>query len=104
MYKPPYICVTKPKNMTNSNIQLHQQALDTLWRIEENNEQLRKMYAKCVEIEKCPNTSPSFKKMFIEQYHSMIAETRRIKQQNLETYAEIMQRLVQPALEKTLSK
>ena len=88
----------------NSNIQLHQQALDTLWRIEENNEQLRKMYAKCVEIEKCPNTSPSFKKMFIEQYHDMISQTRRIKNENLAQYAEIMQRLVQPAFEKILNK
>ena len=85
-----------------NQVQLHQAALDTLYRIEENNEQLRKMYANCVEIEKCPNTSPSFKKMFIEQFHSMIAETRRIKNDNLAQYADIMQRLVQPALERTL--
>ena len=85
-----------------NQVQLHQAALDTLYRIEENNEQLRKMYNNCVEIEKCPNTSASFKKMFIEQFHSMIAETRRIKNDNLAQYADIMQRLVQPALDKTL--
>ena len=86
-----------------NQVQLHQAALDTLYRIEENNEQLRKMYANCVEIEKCPDTSASFKKMFIEQFHSMIAETRRIKNDNLAQYADIMQRLVEPVLEKTLS-
>lgn len=88
--------------MTN-RIKLHQQALDALYRIEENNEQLRKMYNNCVEIEKCPNTSASFKKMFIDQFQEMIKETRRIKAANLQTYAEIMQQLVQPAIEKALS-
>lgn len=88
--------------MTN-RIKLHQQALDALYRIEENNEQLRKMYNNCVEIEKCPNTSASFKKMFIDQFREMIKETRRIKAANLQTYAEIMQQLVQPAIEKALS-
>lgn len=88
--------------MTN-RIKLHQQALDALYRIEENNEQLRKMYNNCVEIEKCPNTSASFKKIYLEQYHDLIKQTRETKAANLQTYAEIMQQLVQPAIEKALS-
>ena len=86
--------------MTNSQIQLHKQALDTLHLIEENNTQIAKMYDKCVEIEKCHNTSPSFKKMFIEQFHDMIRSTRAIKLKNAATYAEIMAKLVQPAMDR----
>jgi hypothetical protein len=86
--------------MTNSQIQLHQQALHVLHLIEENNEQIAKMYDKCVEIEKCPNTSPSFKKMFIEQFHDMIRSTRAIKVNNAATYAEIMAKLVKPAMDR----
>ena len=86
--------------MTNSQIQLHQQALHVLHLIEENNEQIAKMYDKCVEIEKCPNTSPSFKKMFIEQFRDMIRSTRAIKVNNAATYAEIMAKLVKPAMDR----
>ena len=86
--------------MTNSQIQLHQQALHVLHLIEENNEQIAKMYDKCAEIEKCPNTSPSFKKMFIEQFHDMIRSTRAIKVNNAATYAEIMAKLVKPAMDR----
>jgi hypothetical protein len=86
--------------MTNSQIQLHQQALHVLHLIEENNKQINKMYDKCVEIEKCPNTSSSFKKMFIDQFHDMIRQTRAIKVNNAATYAEIMAKLVQPAMDR----
>ena len=86
--------------MTNSQIQLHQQALHVLNLIEENNEQIAKMYDKCVEIEKCPNTDPSFKKIFIQQFHDMIRSTRLTKLNNAATYAEIMAKLVKPTMDR----
>jgi hypothetical protein len=40
--------------------------------------------------------------MYLEQYHDLIKQTRETKAANLQTYAEIMQQLVQPAIEKAL--
>ena len=90
----------KTRTMTNSQIQLHQQALDTLYRIQENSEQIAKMYDKCVEIEKCQNTEPGYRKMFIEQFHDMIRSTRLTKLNNAAQYAEIMAKLVKPAMDR----
>jgi hypothetical protein len=74
-------------------ISLHEQAIQTLKNIEQNNEAIRKNQDRCVMIEKGNEFVGSLKRDFIAEFHSIIDETRRIRQININQYAEIMQRL-----------
>ena len=83
-------------------ISLHEQAIQTLKNIQQNNQAIVKNQDKCVEIEKDVNATSNFKRMYIAEFHSLIDQTRAIKANNVSQYAELTKRIVQPIIDRMM--
>jgi hypothetical protein len=86
--------------MTHS--ELHAMAIEVLAEINKNTEAIRKNQDRCVMIEKGNEYVGSLKRDFIAEFHAIIDETRRIRQININQYAEIMRRLNAPIIERMM--
>jgi hypothetical protein len=86
--------------MTHS--ELHAMAIEVLAEINKNTEAIRKNQDRCVMIEKGNEFVGSLKRDFIAEFHAIIDETRRIRQININQYAEIMQRLNAPIVNRMM--
>ncbi len=83
-------------------ISLHEQAIQTLKNIQQNNQAIVKNQDKCVEIEKGNEFVGSLKRDFINEFHSLIDQTRAIKANNVAQYAELTKRIVQPIIDRMM--
>ena len=86
--------------MTHSS--LHAMAIEVLAEINKNTEAIRKNQDRCVMIEKGNEYVGSLKRDFIAEFHTIIDETRRIRQININQYAEIMRRLNAPIVNRMM--
>jgi hypothetical protein len=83
-------------------ISLHEQAIQTLKNIEQNNEAIRKNQDRCVEIGNGNEYVGSLKRDFIAEFHSLIDQTRAIKKENVEQYATITRRIIEPVVNRMM--
>ena len=93
----------KPKNMNQlTHTQLHTMAVEVLAEINRINEAIRKNQDRCVLIEKGNEYTGSLKRDFIAEFHSIIADLRKVKAANVNQYAEIMRRLNEPIVNRMM--
>jgi hypothetical protein len=83
-------------------ISLHEQAIQTLKNIQQNNQAIKNTQDRCVMIEKGNEFVGSMKRDFINEFHSIIDQTRAIKANNVEQYAELTKRIVQPVIDRMM--
>jgi hypothetical protein len=85
-----------------THTQLHTMAVEVLAEINRINEAIRKNQDRCVLIEKGNEYTGSLKRDFIAEFHSIIADLRKVKAANVNQYAEIMRRLNEPIVNRMM--